>query len=206
MPSCRSPRGVALLAVLWVLAGVGTAVALGLTVIRDGITTSSHRGEYIRARWVAEGCLAEFRASMERALQSASASADPWLDPTAERPDRCEFVVAPPADGPVDVNAAPDSVLLGLPGFDSEVVDAILRNRAYGRRVADLDQLIAALPPFLRERVAAKYPELVSTAAFTPPAWVVTAQGRVNGRLVPVTMERWVRAGDRVAVVRRALQ
>jgi hypothetical protein len=190
------------------LAGAGTAVALGLVVVRDGIATSVYRSDYTKARWTADGCLAEFRATLERALMdwTGNLDTDPWLDPARARPPRCAIQLAPPGDGPVDVNAAPDSVLLRLPGFDADVVEAVLRHRAFGRRLRDLDQLIAALPSHLRDRVAAKYPELVGQAAFSPPAWVVTAHGDVNGRPVPIMAERWVRAGARVAVVARELR
>jgi type II secretory pathway component PulK len=211
-PRQRRQRGVALLAVLWVLAGAGTAVALCLGVVRDGIATSQYRSEYTRARWAAEGCLAEFRARLERGLDGATALAaagtrdDPWTDPGPEIPPGCDLRVAPPTDGPIDVNAAPESVLLSLPGFDPEVVTAVLAARAWGRRLRDLDQLLGNLPADLRDRVATHYAELVGRAVFAPPAWVVTGHGVVAGRLVPIVSERWVLAGTRVAIVRRELQ
>jgi hypothetical protein len=203
---------VALLAVLWLLAGAGTAVALGLAVVQDGIATSRYRSEYTQARWAAEGCLAEFRARLERALPGSAPSVlsvvntDPWIDPGPQRPSECSITLAPPDEGPVDVNTAAESTMLALPGFDPEVVDALLRHRAWGRRLGGLDQLIGELPADLRNRVAAHYAELVGRAAFAPPAWVVTGEGVVAGRRVPIVSEWWVRAGDRIAVVRRELR
>jgi type II secretory pathway component PulK len=205
---------VALLAVLWVLAGAGTAVALGLAAVRDGIATSRYRSESTRARWAAEGCLAEFRARLERAFSSSAPSmmsvpsvvnTDPWIEPSPERPAGCSVTLAPPAEGPVDVNTAPESTLLALPGFDPEVVEAVLLRRQWGGRMNSLDQLIGALPADLRDRVAARYAELVGRAAFAPPAWVVTGEGVVVGRQQPVVSEWWVRAGARIAIVRREL-
>jgi type II secretory pathway component PulK len=211
----RRETGVALLAVLWVLAGAGTAVALGLATVREGVTTSRYRSESTRARWQAEGCLAQFRARLEAALSGSGFSAgsafsavtaDPWIDPTPQRPDECSIALAPPAEGPIDVNTAPESTLLALPGFDTEVVEAVLRLREWGRRVNGLDQFIAELPADLRDRVAAHYAELVGRAAFAPPAWVVTAEGVVAGRGLPIMSEWWVRAGARIAIVRREVQ
>jgi type II secretory pathway component PulK len=210
----RRERGVALLAVLWVLAGTGTAVALGLAAVRDGIATSRYRSESTRARWAAEGCLAEFRARLERALSGSGPSvssvpsvvnADPWIDPGSQTPAECPLTLAPPDEGPVDMNIAPESTLLTLPGFDAEVVEAVVRFREWGRRVNDLDQLLGELPADLRDRVAAHYAELVGRAAFAPPAWVVTGEGVVAGRRIPIVSERWVRAGARIAIVRREL-
>jgi hypothetical protein len=202
---------VALLAVLWVVAAAGTAVALALAVVRDGVATSHYRSEYTRARWRAEGCLAEFRARLERSLSNSTFSgvsavnADPWIDPRREAPPACALTLAPPTDGPTDVNAAPDSALLALPGFDGEVVDAVLRSRTDGRRIENLDQLIGALPRDLRDRVAAYYAELVGRATFMPPAWVVTAHGVVVNQTMSVVRERWVRTGSRIMIVRREL-
>jgi type II secretory pathway component PulK len=204
----RRERGVALLAVLWVLAGAGTAVALGLAAVRDGIATSRYRSESTRARWQAEGCLAQFRARLEEALSASGFSAvstDPWVNPRPQTPTDCDITLAPPDEGPVDVNTAPESTLLALPGFDAEVVEAVVRFREWSRRVNDLDQLIGALAADLRDRVATHYAELVGRAAFAPPAWVVTGEGVVAGRRIPIVSEQWVRAGARIAIVRREL-
>jgi type II secretory pathway component PulK len=209
----QGTRGVALLAVLWVLAGAGTAVSLGLAAVRDGIATSRYRTEHTRARWVAEGCLSLFRAALERSVTqsarsvssvSAMLATDPWIDPRGLLPTACAIVLEPPGDGPVDLNTAPESTLLALPGFDAEVVAEVARRRIW-HRLTGLDDLIGGLPADLRDRVAAHYAELVGRAAFAPPGWDVTGQGILAGRLVPVVRERWVSAGARVAVVRREL-
>lgn len=199
----EGPRGVALLAVLWVLVGAGTAVALGLAAVRDGIATSRYRTQRTRARWEAEGCLAELRMRVERDLRRDD---DAWLAPIRLAPEGCVLTAEPPAEGPVDVNTAPDSVLLGLPGFDAEVTAFVLRERTWGRRIESLDGVLGVLPADLQDRVAARYPELVGRAAFAPPAWVVSGQGLLAGRPIPVVSEWWVRAGHRVAIVRREVR
>jgi hypothetical protein len=189
-------------------------VSLGLATVRDGIATSRYRSEYTKARWWAEGCLAEFRARLERRLSgsivavSSAASvlqADAWMDPRPLIPKACTVTLAPPPDGPVDVNSAPESTLLRLPGFDAEVVEALVRARVWGR-IAGLDQLISELPAHLGGRLAAHYAELAARAAFSPPAWVATAPGDVSGHTVPMISERWARAGSRIAVVRREVR
>jgi hypothetical protein len=197
-------RGVALLAVLWVLAGAGTAAAIGLAAVRDGIATSRHRTEHTRARWAADGCLAEFRMRLEGVVRPENDHA--WLAPHVTIPHGCAVTVTPPSDGPVDLNLATDSVLGALPGFDPEVLEVVRRERAWGRRIGSLDALLGLMPPDLRERLTPHYADLVGRVVFAPPAWVVTGHGRVGGRPVPVVAEWWVRAGNRVAVVRREIR
>ena len=213
--TARGERGVALLAVLWMLAAAGTAAALGLAVVRDGVATSRYRSEYLRARWAAEGCLSEFRAGLERAFSGSgfstasafsAATADPWVGPRPWIPERCAISLTPPPDAPVDVNSAPEAVLRVLPGLGAEGARVVLRERAWGRRIVSLDGLIGVLPAELQGRVESRYGELVVQLAFAPPAWVVTSQGIVGGRTVPIVSERWVRVNDRVAVVQREIR
>ena len=115
---------------------------------------------------------------------------------------------SPPADLAPDVNAAPAAVLEAVPGLDPAVVQVMMAARGWGRRIESLDALLAALPPDLRDRVAAHYGDLVGRIAFEPVAWDASASGVDHddaGRRRPAVIERWVRAGTRVAVVRRAL-
>jgi hypothetical protein len=192
-------RGIALLVVLWILAGIGTAAALGLGAVRQGIATSRVRVEGTRARWAADGCLVVLRARMDRALQDAR---DVWRDPGALAPADCRMRFVPPSDLPQDINVASAAVLARLPGFDPAVVEVVIAARSWGRRIESLDGLLTVLPPDLRERVATHYGDLVGRVAFEPVAWDVTG-GDGHGRAV--VTERWVRAGTRVAVVRRVL-
>jgi hypothetical protein len=194
-----SRRGIALLVVLWVLAGIGTAAALGLGAVRQGIATSRTRAEGTRARWAAEGCLALLRARLDRALRDER---DVWRDPAALVPEACGVRFDPPPDLAPDLNTAAPVVLTALPGFDPAVVEAVLAARGWGRRIESLDALLALLPPDLRDRIAAHYAALVGRVAFAPVAW--DASG-MDDRGHPVVTERWVRAGLRVAVLRRTL-
>ncbi len=54
----RGRRGVALLAVLWLLAAAGLVAASGLAVARLGAATTRNRVLLLRAAWAREGCVA----------------------------------------------------------------------------------------------------------------------------------------------------
>jgi hypothetical protein len=192
-------RGIALLVVLWILAGVGTAAGLGLGAVRQGIATSRVRAEGTRARWAADGCLVVLRARLDRALRDER---DVWRDPRALAPDDCALRFDPPGDLAPDLNTATRERLATLPGFDAAITEAVLAARGWGRRIESLEGLLAILPPDLRERVARHYGDLVGRIAFAPVAWDVSG---LDARARPVVTERWVPAGPRVAVVRRVL-
>jgi hypothetical protein len=59
-------RGFALLAVLWTVAVVGTAVAAGTAALRTAERASANRVLLARGRWAAEACLAVARARWRR--------------------------------------------------------------------------------------------------------------------------------------------
>jgi len=202
-------RGIALLVVLWVLAGIGTAAGLGLETMREGIATSRVRTETIRARWAADGCLARTRARLDRNLGERN---DAWRDAKRSVPAACVVEFKAPADLAADINTASADALRSLPGFDSAVVAAVVSARDWGRRIEGLDGLLTMLPADLREQIATRYADLVGRVAFEPPAWDVVAFGMTQEdvatagpALHPAVIERWVRAGTRVAVVRRVL-
>lgn len=134
-----SRRGVALLAVLWTVAAIGAAAALGLTAVREGVGSAAYRIAVTRARWSAMGCLAERRSALDEKLHERDASA--WLSPAQAEPDAaCLMRFEVPRD---------------------------------------------------------------STQLAEPAVWDVTATVRTGGYQLQSVTERWVRAGDRVAVIRR---
>lgn len=200
-PAFRPREGVALPAVLWVIAALGTAATIGLAAVRDGSATSQYRIDAIRARWLADGCLALWRARLDEDLRTGDDAA--WLQGAA--PDGsdagCVITVAPPEDGPIDLNQAPESTLYALPGFDEEVVSRVLELRTLGRRIHDWADLTSGLSPPARERIERRSGG--RPVMFDPPAWSVTGSARLGRRTVPAVVERWVRAGNRVAVSRR---
>ncbi|HEX9611940.1 MAG TPA: hypothetical protein VF978_08605 [Gemmatimonadales bacterium] len=196
----RARGGVALLVVLWVIVALGTASTLGWRAARDGSATATYRVAALRARWIAEGCLAEARAALDRDL--AAGRIDRWHVPT-QLAAACALAPTAPPGGPIDVNSAPPARLLELPGFDSTVVEAIMADRAFGERYASLDDLLHRLPRDLRDQVMARYGDLVTRVVVEPAGWMMAATVRVDGRSIEVMGERWVRSGRRVAVVAR---
>jgi hypothetical protein len=193
-------RGVALLTVLWVLAALGTVAALGLSIVRDGARTAEVRIAAMRTRWRAEGCLARLRAAVDRALRDGRE--DAWCDPAGLAEPECLVTVTAPADGPVYLPMATAAQLATLPGFTPEVVAAVLERRAWGA-LSNLDQLLDALPPGLREGIMARYADLAPRLAFAPHGWDVEAPGSADPQDPPAVVERWARGGSRVAVLRR---
>ena len=146
MSHARGRRGFVLLAVLWVMVGVG-AVGLGLALAaRRAAGTAQNRRALVVARWASEGCLNRTQAIIEDALRRAhDAQADSAVWATLDHffPKRtsdaasvvdtaCDATVRA-AGTTIDVNSADDTMLtrlfiaagLSVARADS-VVDAIL--------------------------------------------------------------------------------
>src|SRR5690606_17476403 len=51
----------------------------------------------------------------------------------------------------INVNAAPEPVLLSLPGFTPAAVDALIRGRQSGQVPTNINELLALLPPDVSE-------------------------------------------------------
>jgi type II secretory pathway component PulK len=65
-------RGYALLAVLWILVGVGSLVAITSVAARDAITSSHNRIALETARWTAAACQASIRDAIGQAIAESS--------------------------------------------------------------------------------------------------------------------------------------
>lgn len=191
-----SERGIALLAVLWLIAILGTVASVALLEVRTGIGAAGHRAAAIRGRWEAEGCLARLRAALDRALRAGRERA--WRDPRSLAPPDCDVTALPPDDVPLDVNLASFTELEALPGFDERLAARVLEARAWGRRIEGFGDLAALAGADGEARLVEAYTELRERIAYEPAAWRVTAGERVT--------ERWVRGGRRVAVVGRVLR
>jgi hypothetical protein len=85
-------------------------------------------------------------------------------------------------DGPgtINLSAAPEEVLLALPGLSPEAVDHLLARRTMGRPVGSLDELAGLLSPSARETLLARYADLARIATFGSPQLMITAQGGVE--------------------------
>ena len=69
MPNSR--RGLALIAVLWIIAtGAGVSLA-AMGIARDAVRTATNRAALTASAWLAEGCVAVARASVDRALRES---------------------------------------------------------------------------------------------------------------------------------------
>jgi general secretion pathway protein K len=106
--------------------------------------------------------------------------------------------------GRVSLADAPLDVIAALPGMSYEVVARIAEERARGARVEDMTGLAGSLSPGARERMLARYSDLVHAATVETDAWILEARADAGAPAVTVIVElRLVRAGDRAAVVRR---
>jgi len=106
--------------------------------------------------------------------------------------------------GRVSLANAPLDVIAALPGMSDEVVARIAEERARGAQVEDMAALAGSLSPDPRERMLARYSDLVHAATVETDAWILQAGADAGAPAVTVVVElRLVRAGDRAAVVRR---
>jgi hypothetical protein len=107
--------------------------------------------------------------------------------------------------GRVALAHASAPVLASLPGFTSEAVERVLELRARGERIPDILPFAALLSPFARDSVTAHYQTLLRLTTAEPDAWLATIRA-IDGTAPSVTATieaRFVRAGRRVALVRR---
>lgn len=79
-------------------------------------------------------------------------------------------------DAGVNINAAPRPVLLTLPGMTEESVDQLLRDRAAGRRVADLARFTESLPAGARLRLRLALPLLRTVVTLETREMLVTSE------------------------------
>lgn len=132
-------RGFALVAVLWVLAGISVLALAGALAARDAVATAANRAELARARWEAEGCLERARAAVSAALV---AGRDEGPDaPTWRALDRA--VAASRLTPGCDLAMVPAGRALDLNRADGEMLRRLFR--AAGAGPARADSLADAL-------------------------------------------------------------
>lgn len=68
MTTTSSPRGFALLAVLWVIVGLATLSLASALAARNAVSAARNRTELTRARWSALGCMERARAAVADVL------------------------------------------------------------------------------------------------------------------------------------------
>lgn len=118
------------------------------------------------------------------------------------RSDLLALVTTEP--GRIAINHVPEEVLAILPGMSPEAVSRMLDLRSRGERVADLAVLAESLSPSGRAVMAHEFAVLARMTTVEPDAWILTSRVRSGHPTVTAVLElRLVRAGGRVAVVRR---
>ena len=115
----KGRRGFALLAVLWLLLGIGTLLASEVGPLRIGARASRNRLLLREAGWARDGCLALMLARLDRPGTPL------FVDSTLlGRTFWCRAVVTDPA-GRIDINLAGEQALRATLGADS-LSDAVL--------------------------------------------------------------------------------
>jgi DNA uptake protein ComE-like DNA-binding protein len=134
--SPRLDRGFALIAVLWLIAVLGTLVGLSMATTRLGNQTTTNRIVLTRGRWAAEACLAIIQARWVQRKFGDTASID------LGRGTRCQWAVEDPT-ARINFNTVDNEVLHALGASDA--FNEALADR---RREAPFDDLgqLAELP------------------------------------------------------------
>lgn len=108
--------------------------------------------------------------------------------------------------GTVNLNSAPATVLLALPGMSAEAVERIMSRRSMARPIASLDELAGLLSPPARAVLLEGYADLARIVTFSPAQLVIMAEGWVQTQNARATIEvAVVPLPDRLAVVRRRM-
>ena len=205
----RSPRGFALLGVLWIVVGLSVMALAMARISWHAVTYAEIEHDQIVGRWLAEGCLARLRGVTNNTL-----SADPvhavvvWraldrvlLVDSAAALDGCDLTLQPAGRVVLDHATAAD--LDTLPGMTTEAIARILQMQQDRKPITDLLLVEAVLTPTAKALLDAHYTELLRETTTEPDAWVVRARMHVGTPPTPFNLEvRFVRAGSRAAVMR----
>lgn len=106
--------------------------------------------------------------------------------------------------GQINLNAAPRTVLLALPGLTEEVIDALLRARQDRQPVRSLGELAQRVSSGARAALASASAELAARAVFDTREVEVQATGWLDGSPVHVRASAlYQRSGDALMTWRR---
>ncbi|HEU4700015.1 MAG TPA: type II secretion system protein GspK [Gemmatimonadales bacterium] len=110
-------------------------------------------------------------------------------------------------DEHVNLNLAPAEVLATLPGLDPIGVQVILERRRGGSAWRSVDEVLAALGPAARQRLAGEYQAFVAVATVAPASLVAEVEGHpAAAALVARSVLTLVPVAERLAVVRREVR
>jgi general secretion pathway protein K len=104
-------------------------------------------------------------------------------------------------DGEINLNSAPEPVLLAVPGMNRGTVTLLLRLRESGVLPRSDTELMALLPPGSIEALEAQGRNFSSTRTYTTDQVEILAQGWVEGGVVHVTSRVVVSRGNAEARV-----
>lgn len=104
-------------------------------------------------------------------------------------------------DGRINVNAAPEPVLLALPGVDRGAAVAILRLRDSGYLPRSVQELRGLLPTGVAQAIQAQGRAFSDRVSFTTDQVEILSQGWMDGSPVQVTVRTVVSRGNNEAVV-----
>ncbi len=103
--------------------------------------------------------------------------------------------------GAINLNSAPEPVLLALPGLDEGAVTQILRLRESGYLPRSDQELVALLPGLMGQVQDVGGEEFRSRTVYTTEQVEILSQGWVDGGVVPVTSRTVVSRGNYEATV-----
>ena len=103
----------------------------------------------------------------------------------------------------MNINTAPEPVLLAIPGSSRELTRYVLDRRRGGEFIANLYELEGALSPPAREVLLADFAAFASRVSLEPRGFLVHSEGRSASFARPsVVAAELVRTGARVIIAR----
>lgn len=154
-------------------------------------TNGAERDDYLRAGLPVLPADAPFASTGE--LRFVSGMTDALCD-------SIEPYLTVAGDGGVNLNAAPRPVLLALPGMTEEAASFLLRARAAGRPVTDLNVFVQSLSSGARQQLRVAMPLLRNIATLETREMLVTSEAWQPGGVTRVRVDAVVSrdADDRV--------
>ena len=131
MNSCRDKRGLALIAVLWIVIVMTAIVAVVSQTGRLNMKMSTAVTDEVRCKWACRAGTEIAIAVLNEDLKDSDCLSDLWSDDAEDFDDvkleRCTYSVCVTDEaGKLNVNTATKEQLMALPYMESQIADAIL--------------------------------------------------------------------------------
>jgi len=201
-------RGFTLLAVLWIIIGMGVIAGALAQRARHAFAMTRGAHDRIVGRWMAEGCVARWQALVNGVMSTDPTRAGSvWRDlehtirDSVAMLEGCDLVMH--VEGRLMLSRATDIQLAALPGMTPEAIARVFEFQSRGEPITDLLQIEGQLSPVSKLIFDAHYAELTRLTTTEPDVWVVRARTHVGEPPTPMNVEvRFVRGGTRAAVTR----